>query len=177
MAKTYATDSLPTRQIKNTGEKIQYYAEHTHTAIIDKETYSAVQRLREKRKLDVKYNDDYQPNILKREYYVQTVRSPFNENCAAAKQSGCVEFIIIAKTIAPLSQLKKWLSTVLSAACTTNLNTTETPSSHKCSPTSKNPLQPDALERGCHLPQQENIRHTQSGSIPNPASTGGRRRS
>ena len=64
--KTYATDSLPTRQIKNTGGKIQYYAEHTHTAIIDKETYSAVQRLREKRKLDVKYNDDYQPNILKK---------------------------------------------------------------------------------------------------------------
>ena len=40
--------------------------------------------------------------------------SPFNENCAAAKQSGCVEFIIIAKPIAPLSRLKRRLSTVLS---------------------------------------------------------------
>lgn len=33
--KTYATDSLPTRQIKNTGSKTQYYIEHTHTPIID----------------------------------------------------------------------------------------------------------------------------------------------
>lgn len=65
--KTYATDSLPTRQIKNAGSKTQYYIEHTHTPIIDRDTYSAVQRLREKRKLDVKYNDDYQPNILKKE--------------------------------------------------------------------------------------------------------------
>ena len=64
--KTYATDSLPTRQIKNAGSKTQYYIEHTHTPIIDRDTYSAVQRLREKRKLDVKYNDDYQPNILKK---------------------------------------------------------------------------------------------------------------
>ena len=75
--KTYATDSLPTRQIKNTGEKIQYYAEHTHTAIIDKETYSAVQRLREKRKLDVKYNDDYQPNILKKRILCANCKVPF----------------------------------------------------------------------------------------------------
>ena len=59
--KTYATDSLPTRQIKKAGSKTQYYIEHTHTPIIDRDTYSAVQRLREKRKLDVKYNDDYQP--------------------------------------------------------------------------------------------------------------------
>ena len=64
--KTYATDSLPTRQIKNTGSKTQYYIEHTHTPIIDRDTYSAVQRLREKRKLGAKYNDDYQPNILKK---------------------------------------------------------------------------------------------------------------
>ena len=75
--KTYATDSLPTRQIKNTGGKIQYYAEHTHTAIIDKETYSAVQRLREKRKLDVKYNDDYQPNILKKRILCANCKVPF----------------------------------------------------------------------------------------------------
>lgn len=32
-----------------------------------------------------------------------------------------------------------------------------------------------AMERGRDLPQQENIGRTQSGSIPNPASAGGRR--
>ncbi len=75
--KTYATDSLPTRQIKNAGSKTQYYIEHTHTPIIDKETYSAVQRLREKRKLDVKYNDDYQPNILKKRILCANCKVPF----------------------------------------------------------------------------------------------------
>ena len=75
--KTYATDSLPTRQIKNTGSKPQYYIEHTHTPIIDRDTYLAVQRLREKRKLDVKYNDDYQPNILKKRIMCANCNVPF----------------------------------------------------------------------------------------------------
>ena len=75
--KTYATDSLPTRQIKNAGSKTQYYIEHTHTPIIDRDTYSAVQRLREKRKLDVKYNDDYQPNILKKRIMCANCNVPF----------------------------------------------------------------------------------------------------
>ena len=75
--KTYATDSLPTRQIKNSGSKTQYYIEHTHTPIIDRDTYSAVQRLREKRKLDVKYNDDYQPNILKKRIMCANCNVPF----------------------------------------------------------------------------------------------------
>ena len=75
--KTYATDSLPTRQIKNTGSKTQYYIEHTHTPIIDRDTYSAVQRLREKRKLGAKYNDDYQPNILKKRIMCANCNVPF----------------------------------------------------------------------------------------------------
>ena len=75
--KTYATDSLPTRQIKNTGSKTQYYIEHTHTPIIDRDTYSAAQRLREKRKLDAKYNDDYQPNILKKRIMCANCNVPF----------------------------------------------------------------------------------------------------
>ena len=36
--KKWETDSLPTRQIKNTGSKTQYYIEHTHTPIIDRDT-------------------------------------------------------------------------------------------------------------------------------------------
>ena len=80
--KTYATDSLPTRQIKNTGSKTQYYIEHTHTPIIDRDTYSAVQRLREKRKLDAKYNDDYQPNILKKKNNVCKLQCPLSTKTA-----------------------------------------------------------------------------------------------
>ena len=48
--KTYATDTLPRKQIKNTGACLQYYVEGTHPAIIDKQTYEAVQLLRAERK-------------------------------------------------------------------------------------------------------------------------------
>ena len=48
--KTYATDTLPRKQIKNTGACLQYYVEGTHPAIIDKSTYEAIQLLRAERK-------------------------------------------------------------------------------------------------------------------------------
>ena len=48
--KTYATDTLPRKQIKNTGACLQYYIEGTHPAIIAKSTYEAVQLLRAERK-------------------------------------------------------------------------------------------------------------------------------
>lgn len=48
--KTYATDTLPARQVKNHGEREQYYAECTHPPIIDQETFFAVQELKIKRK-------------------------------------------------------------------------------------------------------------------------------
>lgn len=41
---------MPRKQIKNTGACLQYYAEGTHPAIIDKSTYEAVQLLRAERK-------------------------------------------------------------------------------------------------------------------------------
>lgn len=47
--KTYATDTLPTRQVRNHGEREQYYAEATHAPIIEKETFQAVQRLKKER--------------------------------------------------------------------------------------------------------------------------------
>lgn len=47
--KTYATDTLPARQVRNHGEREQYYAEATHAPIIEKETFQAVQRLKKER--------------------------------------------------------------------------------------------------------------------------------
>lgn len=47
--KTYATDTLPARQVKNHGEREQFYAEATHPPIIDKETFLAVQDLKGRR--------------------------------------------------------------------------------------------------------------------------------
>ena len=48
--KTYATDTLPTRKVRNHGEREQYYAESTHPPIIDRETFLAAQKLRNSRK-------------------------------------------------------------------------------------------------------------------------------
>ena len=48
--KTYATDTLPAHQVKNHGEREQYYAEGTHPPIIDRETFRAAQELKNRRK-------------------------------------------------------------------------------------------------------------------------------
>ena len=43
--KTYMTEELPRRCLRNRGEYAQYYVEAAHPAIIDRETFSAVQAL------------------------------------------------------------------------------------------------------------------------------------
>ena len=47
--KTYATDTLPARQVRNHGERQQYYAEATHPPIIEKEIFFAAQELKSRR--------------------------------------------------------------------------------------------------------------------------------
>lgn len=47
--KTYATDTLPARQVKNRGEREQYYVPGTHEPIISKETFQAAQKLKQSR--------------------------------------------------------------------------------------------------------------------------------
>jgi len=48
--KSYSTDTLPARKVKNRGEREQYYAEGTHPPIIDRETFLAAQDLKRRRK-------------------------------------------------------------------------------------------------------------------------------
>lgn len=47
--KTYATDTLPARQVRNHGERQQYYAEATHPPIVEKEIFFAAQQLKTRR--------------------------------------------------------------------------------------------------------------------------------
>ena len=47
--KKYATDELPAKKVRNHGERQQYYAMGTQEAIIDKDTFEAVQELRKRR--------------------------------------------------------------------------------------------------------------------------------
>ena len=48
--KTYTTDGLPPRHVRNYGEREQYYAEQTHPPIIDPETFQAAQVLKNQRR-------------------------------------------------------------------------------------------------------------------------------
>lgn len=47
--KSYRTDSLPHRKVRNRGEREQYYAENTHPAIIDAAAFDRVQVLLDSR--------------------------------------------------------------------------------------------------------------------------------
>ena len=47
--KTYRTDTLPTKELPNHGEREQYYASNTHPAIIDRDAYQRAQALFAKR--------------------------------------------------------------------------------------------------------------------------------
>ena len=47
--KTYMTDALPRQCLRNRGERDQYYAANTHPAIIDRQSYEAVQMLLRRR--------------------------------------------------------------------------------------------------------------------------------
>ncbi len=49
LQKSYTTDSLPFKKVKNKGERPQYYVENSNPAIVSKETYEAVQMLQKKR--------------------------------------------------------------------------------------------------------------------------------
>ncbi|MEE5994392.1 MAG: recombinase family protein [Oscillospiraceae bacterium] len=57
--KTFATDTIPFRQMLNRGEYEQYYAENTHEAIIDKEVFEKVQELISQRISKHKPNSTY----------------------------------------------------------------------------------------------------------------------
>lgn len=48
--KSYRTDSLPYRELKNHGERTQYYAKETHPAIIEKSVFEKTQSLLSQRK-------------------------------------------------------------------------------------------------------------------------------
>lgn len=49
LQKTYATDTLPFRQVINRGEKNMYYVENANPAIVSREAYDAAQELQRKK--------------------------------------------------------------------------------------------------------------------------------
>lgn len=49
LQKNYTTDTVPFLEVKNKGERPQYYVENSNPAIVSKETYNTVQLLRKQR--------------------------------------------------------------------------------------------------------------------------------
>lgn len=51
LQKTYTVDFLSKKRVENTGQVLQYYVSESHPAIIEKETWEAVQLEMERRQL------------------------------------------------------------------------------------------------------------------------------
>ncbi|MDR1748235.1 MAG: recombinase family protein [Spirochaetaceae bacterium] len=69
--KSYTTDSLPFRKMKNNGEKESYYVQYSHPPIISHEDFDAVQRLIAQRQKQFGNNAPDVKNLLKKAVYCE----------------------------------------------------------------------------------------------------------
>lgn len=67
--KTYATDELPARHVRNHGERKQYYAQETHPPIITPEVFRAAQKLKNQRSTSVPPTAAGQDTPLRKKIY------------------------------------------------------------------------------------------------------------
>lgn len=81
--KTYATETLPAEQVKNRGERKKYYAAGTHPAIIDRDTFEAVQRLRAERGKSLTAARRHIPYPLRRKLYCGQCGTGFRRKVTA----------------------------------------------------------------------------------------------
>ena len=52
LQKSFTTETLPFRKVKNKGQLPKYYVENSNTAIVEKDTYKAAQELMQSRQSD-----------------------------------------------------------------------------------------------------------------------------
>lgn len=64
--KTYRTDSFPSVQVKNKGERKRYYVEDSHPAILNREAYDAVQQLIAYRKQQYGNSFSESPSVFRK---------------------------------------------------------------------------------------------------------------
>lgn len=80
LKKTYMTDTLPFKEIRNKGEKEQYYIENSHVPIISKETFNAAQRMQ---RIRTSNNNIQKPtHLLSRKD--RLILLPLNSGCQQA---------------------------------------------------------------------------------------------
>ena len=173
LGKFYTTDTFPHRKMQNRGEREQRFIYDINPAIVTPDIFERTQAL-------LKRRDTRATASRKERTYEKRLQCPRCGCSLKRKLSSGKEYWVCQNTLrtaksAICGQLQQMKLSRLSAVCTISSSTTAAPSSRRCSQSSENPLQSDALERGRNLSQQENIGHSQSGSIPRPASAGGRR--
>ncbi len=134
--KTYATDTLPARQVRNHGERQQYYAEATHPPIIEKEIFLAAQELKKGAARHASITSRRTVRSGGR-YPAVSVAHAIRERSAAARLTGYAGPMTGTRTTAPQSGFRRRRSMPRSCGCTTNSGFTESRSSSRCSTTSR----------------------------------------
>lgn len=135
--KTYSGDTFPHTQRKNKGEKAKYYVEGTHAAIVEKSVWNAVSELR-MQWAGEKHPETYcAPVPFRQKLFVDAAIHCSGSGKTKGAHIGHAGSTIQTVLSAQIVRFQKRCSKKPSAVCTTNLNTTETPSSHRCSQTSK----------------------------------------
>ncbi|WP_298035197.1 recombinase family protein [uncultured Dysosmobacter sp.] len=67
--KSYATDTVPFRQVRNTGQKAQYFVENTHPAIVSMDEFEKVKTLMAFRKEQFLSNAQPRPSIYSKHIF------------------------------------------------------------------------------------------------------------
>ena len=105
--KTYATDDLPVRQVRNNGEREQYYAERTHPPIIALEVFQAVQALKSQRR-EKYYSELHSKDAPLQKSCTAAPVGPYSSReSAAGSSTGPVEYIPTTKMIVRSRGLRK----------------------------------------------------------------------
>lgn len=96
--KTFTTDTLPFSQMRNRGERPQYYATDSHPAILSEKVFNAVQALKAERKETCGAGIEGESTVLRRRLICEKCNSPLRrkvirENvcwlCQARCEAGC----------------------------------------------------------------------------------------
>ena len=75
--KSYATNTLPRKQLKNHGERPQFYAKDTHPAMITPEIFETVQKLMAERKKSPRAAYSELSQVLRRKIVCGQCRTPY----------------------------------------------------------------------------------------------------
>lgn len=83
--KSFATDDIPFRQLRNNGQKPKYFVEHCHEPIISKEDFERVQALMQSRRTQGKNGDTSGTSLLAKKIYCGNCGTLFRRKIDSGK--------------------------------------------------------------------------------------------